>query len=108
MLLQGMIGEVLLVAAEGEEGELAELERLTVVQVREVRGRDVCGVEAVAEDLELGEVGLVLWGVGEGLDGWAGKEVGEDIGALGRCGVCDEVCSCLWRVRGLGEGQEGL
>lgn len=108
VLLQGLVGEVVPVAAEGEEGELAELERLAVGQVWEVRGGEVCGVEAVAEDLELGEVGLVLWGVGEGLDGGAGEEVGEDVGALGRCGVCDEVCGSLWRVGRLCECQEGL
>lgn len=104
VLLQGVVGEVLPVAAECEEGELAELEPLAVVEVREVRGREVCGVEAVAEDLELGEVWLVLGGVCEGLDGGAGEEVGKDVGALGRCRVCDEVCGCLWRVCGLGEG----
>lgn len=44
MLLQGRVGQVLLVAAEGEEGELAELELLAVVELGEVRGRRVCGV----------------------------------------------------------------
>ena len=108
VLLQGVVGEAPPVAAEGEEGELAELEALAVVQVWEVRGGQVCGVEAVAEDVELGEVGLVLGGAGEGLDGGAGEEVGEDVGALCRGGVCDEVCGSLWRVGGLCEGQEGL
>lgn len=108
VLLQGRVGEVLLVAAEGEQGQLAELERLAVVEVGQVRGRRVRGVEPVAEELELGEVGLVLGGAGEALDGGAGEELGEDVGALGRRGVRDEVCGCLGRVGRLGQGQEGL
>lgn len=108
VLLQGRVGQVLLVAAEGEEGELAELEPLAVVEVGQVRGRGVGGVEAVAEELELGEVGLVLWGAGEGLDGGADEELREDVGALGRGRVRDEVGGCLGRVGGLGERQEGL
>lgn len=108
VLLQGRVGQVLLVAAEGEEGELAELEPLAVVEVGEVRRRRVRGVEAVAEELELGEVGLVLGGAGEALDGRAGEELCEDVGARCRRCVRDEVCGCLGRVGGLGEGQEGL
>ena len=108
MLLQGAVGQVSLVAAEGEEGELAQLEGLTVVQGGEVRVRLVFGVEAVAEDLELAEKGFVVLVVGEAPDAGAGEEVGEDVGALGRCRVCDEVCGCLGRVGGFGESQERL
>lgn len=81
--LQGGVRQVVLVPAEGQEGELAELERLGVVEGGEVGGGLVVGVEAVAEDLEVGEVGCVLRRVGKGLYLWRDEEVCEDVGGRG-------------------------
>lgn len=81
--LQRGVRQVVLVPAEGQEGELAELELLGVVEGGEVRGGLVVGVEAMAEDLELGEMGCVLGRVGEGLYLWRDEEVCEDVGGWG-------------------------
>jgi len=56
-------------------------------------------VGAVAEDLEEGKVGAVLWGGGEGLDLRGLQELREEVGVWCRGGADDEV-GCLARGGG--------
>lgn len=93
---------------EGEEGELAELERLRGVELGEGRCGFVVGVGAIAEDLEEREVRDVFLGAGEGLDLRCCEELGKDKGVgVGGC-AGDEVCCCARGRGGFGEGEEGL
>lgn len=100
------IGELGLVAREGEEGQLAEFEGLGVVEFWQIRGRDVGGVETVGEDGKVcmpGAVGRILRG-GKCSYGGAIEEVGEDVGAGGFGGTVDEVSCCAGGGGRLGEG----
>lgn len=69
--LEGCVGQVRAVAGQGQEGELAELEGLGIVELGQAprcRGGLVGGVGAVGEELEEAEVRFEVGGLGEGLD----------------------------------------
>lgn len=91
---QGGVGELCLVAGEGEEAELAKLEGLRGVQGRQVRSREVGAVEAVAEELEVRVPGLELIVAGEGGDVRRVEQLGEDIGVWGGGRAADKVGGC--------------
>lgn len=98
------VGEPGLVAGEGQEGQLAELELLGRVQGREAGGLlllllVVRGVEAVGKELEVGVVGGEVGVVGQGGDGGGVEELGEDEGVGGGGGALDEVGCGAWGGR---------
>lgn len=98
------VGEPGLVAGEGQEGQLAELELLGRVQGREAGGLLlllllVRGVEAVGKELEVGVVGGEVGVVGQGGDGGGVEELGEDEGVGGGGGALDEVGCGAWGGR---------
>lgn len=106
--LQGRVRQVGAVAREGQEGELAELEGLGVVERGEVRRRAVDSVGAVGEELKEGEVGEELWAAGESLDLGRREELGKEEGVRvgGRAGY--QVGGGAGGCGGFAEGQEGL
>lgn len=81
---------------EGQEGELAELEMLSIVQLGEAGGRRVRGVGAMAEYLEEGQVRRELVGRRESLDLGRLQQLGEDVGVRCRGRACDQVSSGTW------------
>lgn len=110
--LERGVGEVARVAGEGEEGELAELEGLGLVEGREVPagggGGGVLRVGAVGEDLEETEVRGVVGRPREGLDLRRLEKLGEDVGVGVRCRLGHEVGGGAGRRCGFREGEEGL
>lgn len=92
MGLQIGVGELGLVAGEGQEGELAQLELLGRVEGRKTRRLLlVGGVEAVGEELEVGVMRSELGILGQGSDGRGVKELGKNEGVRGRSGTLDKV-----------------
>lgn len=110
-LLERGVGQVARVAGEREEGELAELQGLGLVEGREARRRDSGGVVrvgAVGEDLEELEVRRVVGRAREGLDLRRLQKLGEDVGVGVRRGLGHEVGCCAGRRCGFRQGEEGL
>lgn len=89
--LECIIGKIGTVAREGQEGQLAELQGLSIGEGWQV-GRGAVGlVGAVRENLEKVEVGGVFGALGESLDLGRLEELGEDEGVWGRGCMGDEV-----------------
>lgn len=106
-LLQAVICQVGAVAGERQQAELAQLERLGIVEGRQAAAAaagQVGLVCAVGEDAEEVEVREEVGVGGEGLDLRRLQQLGEYIGALGGGGPFNEVGGGSWRGCRLGEG----